>query len=211
MRVRLERWAAVVALTVAVTAASGVAQANPQVTSNLFGASGPQPVVLSTGETFDVSTLDLALGPLNPVGPQDIAVTATFADSSTSDVDLKVGLWKTFDLNLTGLTSLAFAVPYYGGGDYGYLAFDNIHYQNAGGPKSVVDFEDQTEGSFVFTDLKSGGADFNFYWGVIYGPDSPLDFPTGVPEPGMWALVIAGFTLCGAMLRRARRLALSEA
>jgi hypothetical protein len=206
VRGKLNRITALVAAAASLALAAPAARAGP-LTSNVFGAS-VDPIVFSAGVPFDLQSVDLALGPHNPPGgPQTITVLATFADSTTQNFNLSVGYgFHAFGFGLANLDSVAFTAPQYSDIDFGILAFDNLQFSTSGGPMAV-DFEDQIAGTVVNNDLQSGGGDFKFYWGVIYGPADPVDFPTSVPEPAEWALMILGLVGSGLMLRKARRLA----
>ncbi len=69
--------------------------------------------------------------------------------------------------------------------------FGNFGFARAGGLKDIA-------GVSVFT-TDPGGLGYD---NLVY--DAPLVTTGGVPEPGVWALMIAGFGLAGAALRRRR-------
>ncbi|WP_309603948.1 PEPxxWA-CTERM sorting domain-containing protein [Phenylobacterium sp.] len=191
------------ALATAMTlGASG--QASAALTSNVFGFA-VDPLVMSTvsGDAFDLASLDLALGPHNPAGAQSETIFGLFADSHTDSMTFDVGYgFHPRAIGWSGLRSVRFSqMP----GD-GYLALDNIRYATDAAGAGLVDFEDRTAGEVINTSFKSGGMNFDLYWGVVYGPADPVDFPTGVPEPTTWALLLTGFAGLGLALRRARRL-----
>ena len=179
-------------------------QAAAALTSNVFGFA-VDPLVMSTvsGDAFDLASLDLALGPKNPSGLQSETIFGLFADSHTDSMTFDVGYgFHPRTIGWSGLQSVRFShMP----GD-GYLALDNIRYATDAAGAGVVDFEDRTAGEVINTNFKSGKMNFDLYWGVVYGPANPVDFPTGVPEPATWAVLLTGFAGLGVALRRSRRL-----
>ena len=202
----LKRILAGAALAIAASLAAG-SQASAALTSNVVGFA-VDPMVMSTisGDSFDLQSLDLALGPFNGPGKQSETVIGTFADSHTESLTFNVGYgFHPFSIGWTGLSSVAFGqMP-----NDAYLALDNISYSTLIGAPGVVDFEDRTAGEVVSNQFLSGAMKFDLYWGVVYGPGNPVDFPTAVPEPTTWAMLLVGFTGMGAMIRRARRMAVS--
>jgi len=217
---KLGTW--LVGAALAAAALGAASSANAALTSNVMGASGADvpglynPIVMTSlsGQAFDLQSLDLALGPLNPPGTDTVHVTGDFGGGVFQNVDIAVGYpFVTHTLNWVGLQSLTFSplTPQINGlGEqfWGYLAFDNIKYATAGGGPAVVDFEDQIAGggSFLANERDSGGMHFEFWFSGIYGPNDMVDFPTGnIPEPATWGLMILGFAGVGAMLRSSRR------
>jgi hypothetical protein len=83
-------------------------------------------------------------------------------------------------------------------GDVGHIVFDADVDTNAGGTASAsID-------PFLFVENDPSGV-----YSVGISPDVANALPTagGVPEPAAWALMIGGFALSGAALRRRRALA----
>jgi hypothetical protein len=222
MREIIGRWLAAAAFA-AVASAGSMASASPALTSHVMSAPPfedvangyyePITITKAGGGIFDLQSLDLAFGTGSPLGLHDtITLTGVFADSHSEGplvLDVQHG-FQTQQIDWTGLTSVTF-LPFSTilGADglplLRYLALDNLHYSTAGGGAAVSDFEDIAAGTGFANALESGGLNYGVWFGLVYGPERVMDFPTQVPEPATWAMLLLGFFGVGSALRGARR------
>lgn len=205
--------AALVAVGVALAAPTlmaAPAQAAPMVTyswtttSQGYGPHVDQP----TSATFDVPLADVLAGVIPQFDITNIQLTypgLTFDSAAASSdgfdfsafVDPTTGAFIYHDAG-QGLGVIAFAgTDINNATTFLSITIDNIAYSPAGQPLNFV--RDQ------FNALNNGAP----YAGYPTAGYWTASFPTvtGVPEPASWALMIGGFGLAGAALRRKRAIA----
>lgn len=159
--------------------------------TNGVGVVGNVPFTLPTSYTQGIVN--------RPVGTDLISLNAggtktiTF-DSPVNDVYLAFTSWNTVNVSFDApFTVVSNGVGFWGGGSFGNLTSNS--FTGVGETHGVIKFSGR------FTSLSFTDTDENWH-GFTVGIGSAV-----VPEPQSWALLIAGFGLVGAAMRRRRPLA----